>query len=387
MTATFVAEPKPTQSHLGPHRIDERRPDALLNQEEGGLRREVGLGREVDSALTLPAPDLPAKPRSALVVATSQYVDSALRTLRAPATDAVAFAEVLANPAIGGFSVRSEIDRTDYELRIAIQDFLSDRSPEELVLLYVSSHGVTDQWRRLYFAATNTVKTRLAATGLEAAWVLQQLEECRARSQVVILDCCFSGAFSIGAKGDDDLNLSQLTSPGRGRAVLTASNAREYAFEQGLDGDPVVGTSAPGSIFTAALLDGLRTGAADKDNNGYITVEEAYAYAYEQVRSKGMAQTPQRWLYGGEGDILLGRSPQGRTIKAVVVPEALRSLLEHPYADVRITAVQRLSQWLTSDDPAQVVAARRELQKVADEDIPRVATVARTVLDANPSPS
>ena len=99
------------------------------------------------------------------------------------------------------------IDRPAQDVRIALLDFLSDRSPDALIVLYVSCHGVTDLRRRLYFTATDTRKSHLAATGVEAGWVMEQLDECRARSQVVILDCCFSGAFARGAKGDDDLGL------------------------------------------------------------------------------------------------------------------------------------------------------------------------------------
>ena len=49
---------------------------------------------------------------------------------------------------------------------------------------------------------------------------------------MVILDCCFSGAFARGAKGDDDLGLGErLVGEGRGRVVLTASRGTEYSFE------------------------------------------------------------------------------------------------------------------------------------------------------------
>ena len=40
-----------------------------------------------------------------------------------------------------------------------------------------------------------------------------------------------------------------------------------------------------------------------------------------------------------------------------------------------------LGEWLTGDDPARAATARRHLQEVADTDIPRVASTARTLLD------
>jgi len=152
---------------------------------------------------------------------------------------------------------------------------------------------------------------------VESHWLLDQLEDCRARRQIVILDCCFSGAFARGAKGDDDIGLGErLVGEGRGRVVLTASRSSEYSFE----GEPLEGEDAArGSVFTSALVEGIRTGGADTDNDGNISVDDAYAYAFEQVRSTGTHQTPQRWLYGAEGSIHLARTP--RPGHAPTVPE------------------------------------------------------------------
>ena len=36
-------------------------------------------------------------------------------------------------------------------------------------------------------------------------------------------------------------------------------------------------------MFTSALAEGLRTGAADPDGDGYVSVEDAYEYAYRKV--------------------------------------------------------------------------------------------------------
>ena len=244
--------------------------------------------------------------RYALLLAVGQYMDPALSRLRAPGVDAVALRDLLADPEVGGFHVTSVFDEKAHAMRLAVEDFLADRSPSDVVLVYLSCHGLVDLRRRLYFAARDTVKNRLASSGVEAHWLLEQLEDCRARRQVVILDCCFSGAFAQGAKGDTDLGLGErLMGEGRGRVVLTASRGSEYSFE----GDPLEGAAAQGSVFTGALVRGIVSGAADLDSDGYISVDDAYAYAFEQVRSAGAQQTPQRWLYGAEGSIVLARAP------------------------------------------------------------------------------
>ncbi len=125
---------------------------------------------------------------------------------------------------------------------------------------------------------------------------------------MLILDCCFSGAFAHGSKGEADLDLERrLNGHGRGQAVLTASRAGEYSFE----GDALLDAPRSGSVFTAGLVEGLRTGAADAGGDGFVSVDEAYQYAYSYVASRGASQTPQRWLSGGEGAIVLAAALPG----------------------------------------------------------------------------
>jgi hypothetical protein len=315
------------------------------------------------------------------VVSTTTYADGSLRQLRAPARDSEDLSDVLADPDIGGFAVTSVIDGTAQQVRLAVVEFLTERSPDDLLVVYLSCHGLVDLRRRLYFAAADTLKSRLAATGVEAQWLLDQLEDCRARQQVLILDCCFSGAFAHGAKGDTDLRLGErFHGEGRGRVVLTASRASEYSFE----GEPVAGSAMPGSVFTSALVAGIRSGAADADNDGYISVDDAYAYAFDHVRATDAEQTPQRWLYGAEGAILLARSPAGVTITPAALPMTLRGGLDSPHPEIRLGAVGALGEWLADDDPSRALAARQTLQQIVETDVPRVAAAANALLGSGP---
>ena len=242
--------------------------------------------------------------RHALVVATARYTDSAFRQLRAPAQDAADVVEVLADPAIGRFSVTSVLDRPEYEIRRTIASFLHERRVDDLVLIYLSCHGVLDARGNLFLAAADTIKEQPWATAVDSAWLQDRLEECRARRQVVIVDSCFSGAFGKAKGAGNELELDRrLLGSGRGRAVLTASRATEYSFE----GDPLPGLVTGGSVFTAALVDGIRSGDADRDGDGLITVDDAFHYAADQMNKAGSAQTPQRTITNSEGEIVLNR--------------------------------------------------------------------------------
>ena len=331
--------------------------------------------------VTRPAPDLPAGPRAALVVAIGSYADAALTRLESTARDAAEMADVLANPDIGSFEVTSVVDRTAPEIRLAVEDFLEGRGRSDLIVVYLSCHGLLDRQDRLYFAATDTRRDRLAATGVEAQWLWDRLEECRATSQVVILDCCNSGAFGrAGGKGEAvaDLRLPErFITQGRGRAVLTASRANQRSWE----GDPAGGV--PGaSVFTSALVEGLRTGAADADGDGYVSVDDAYAYAYRKVMESGVGQAPQRSMSTGEGILLLARNPAGLTIVPAPLPEDLRAALDSPQPAIRVGAVNALGGWLMDPDPARVLSADQTLLRIATTDIPAVADIARGHLNA-----
>lgn len=79
-----------------------------------------------------------------------------------------------------------------------IEGLFRDRLRDDLLLLYVSCHGVKDDTGRLYFATTNTKVHRLAATGVPSAFVSERMDHSRSRKIVLLLDCCYSRAFARG---------------------------------------------------------------------------------------------------------------------------------------------------------------------------------------------
>jgi molecular chaperone DnaJ len=228
--------------------------------------------------------------RDALLIATGTYDDTTLDTLRSPAQDCAGLAAVLADPRIGGFRTEQVKDAQAHQVMRAIERFFLDRTRHDLLLVHVSCHGIKDLHDgHLYFAARDTDRTLPASTAVPSAFLRERMERCRA-TVVLLLDCCYSGAFLPGAKGDDQIHVREELS-GHGRAVLTATNRAEYAWE----GEHVSSKEPQPSRFTGSLIEGLRTGAADLNRDGRITVTELYDYVYESLRRGGAKQRPLMW--------------------------------------------------------------------------------------------
>ena len=242
--------------------------------------------------------------RLALLVATHDYQDVSLRKLRAPARDAEEFARVLHDPQIGGFDVVTVINEPSYQVRRKIQGFLASAHRDDTLLLYFSCHGVKDDGGRLFLATIDTEIQLCDSTSVESNLVSDQVRRSRARRIVIVLDCCYSGAFGAGgqAKAGDHVGVEDHLELGRGRLWLTSSNAMEYSFE----GNQLERGERSGlverSIFTQAMVRGLETGDADRNGDGRVSVDELYDYVFDEVQRATPNQHPRK---GGE---LEGRS-------------------------------------------------------------------------------
>jgi hypothetical protein len=322
--------------------------------------------------------------RSALIVASDAYDDPGLGQLRAPAHDAEALARVLGDDRIGRFDVRTLFNEPAHAVTVAIEDFFADRRPDDLLLLHISSHGVKDEGGELHFATINTELRRLASTSVSAEFVNRRMSRSRSRRIVLMLDCCYAGAFERGmtARAGSGVGIEEQFG-GRGRAVLTASSAMEYAFE----GDQLADTgSASPSVFTTAVVEGLETGEADRDQDGRVALGELYDYVYARVRESTPNQTPSKWTFGLQGELYIANRARPVTTPTPL-PIELQQILEHPLAGVRAGAVQELTRLLNGPHAGLALAARLALEKLTDDDSRTVAAAAAAALSASTAPA
>ena len=317
--------------------------------------------------------------RSALIVASYDYADPGLARLRAPASDAQALAAVLRDPGIGGFEVRTLLNEPAHEITLAVEEFFADRRPDDLLVVHFSCHGVKDEDGELYFATSNTLLGRLGATAVAAEFVNRRMSRSRSRRVVLLLDCCYAGAFERGmtARAGQEIGI-EAQFGGRGRAVITASSSMEYAFE----GDQLADTRelAP-SVFTSALVQGLETGEADRDQDGQVALDELYDYIYDKVRTATPNQTPGKWTFGIQGELIIARRARPVTTPAPL-PRELQEAIDSPFAAVRAAAVQELARLLAGRHAGLALAAQQALERLTEDDSRTVATAATAELSA-----
>ena len=152
--------------------------------------------------------------------------------------------------------------------RELFQDFQGD------VLFYYSGHGTpTDVGGYLMTQDGTTGDPGLAMNDL-----LTMANESKAKTVLLILDCCFSG--SLGSlPGSQPGSLESRAVLREGVTILAASRASQVSMEVGGHG-----------VFTNLVLGALRGGAADV--RGKVSAASIYAYA-----EAALGEWDQRPLY------------------------------------------------------------------------------------------
>jgi len=243
----------------------------------------------------------------ALLIGVSEY-EPGLDGLPSAVNDVTAMQQVLTNPEIGEFAADAVTvlqNPSRQAMEDAIYTLFANRAKDDLVLLYFSGHGVVDDGGEFYFASRFSRKEQgrlVPTTAVAARSVRDWLEQSRSQYKVIILDSCFSGAFAKGVKAKDSgsVNPEQFLG-GKGTAILTASNSTQYALAQ--EGFDL-------SVYTHYLVEGIRTGGADQDDDGFIAMEELHAYASSKVKEAAPAMTPEFYPVKEGYKILLAKSPK-----------------------------------------------------------------------------
>jgi formylglycine-generating enzyme required for sulfatase activity len=241
----------------------------------------------------------------ALLIGVSEY-GAGFQPLPSAVEDVDALYRVLVDSERGEFlapniKVLKNPDRQEMENEIYW--LFHDREADDLLLLYFSGHGIKDERNKFYLGTRITEKNdrgSLVPTSAVAATSLHdRIESSLSERQVIVLDACYSGAIAKGMtiKDDGRVNVEDYLG-GKGRAILTSSSAIDYAF----------GSEAGLSIYTRYLVEGIATGAADLDEDDWISVDELHGYVAKKLRKAAPAMTPEFYPVQDGYKILLAKS-------------------------------------------------------------------------------
>src|SRR5262249_8784654 len=216
--------------------------------------------------------------RVALLVGNAKFAErSGIAQLRFPAADVEAMASVLSDPEVGRFDrVESLIDESRETILTALNTIL-DEERGATFLFYYSGHGKVSDRGRLFLAASDTKDRLLPATGVPFAEILETKDDVGCSRFCAVLDCCYAGLGSGNIKGSADEQLRSFAD-GTGVFFLGAANATAVARED---------ANLAHGILTAAIVDGLKSGRADVDNDGRITGPDLFSWCRDFAVKRG----------------------------------------------------------------------------------------------------
>jgi hypothetical protein len=274
--------------------------------------------------------------RVAILIGCNDYDN--LPALRCPVSDVSEMSKALKDAEIGGFQeIYSFTDHEpNYEILPQIEEIITGNlNLNDTLLIFFSGHGKLDQLGKLYLALKNTKNTSMDSTSIAIERIISYIDRSRCKTVLIILDCCYSGAIKgvFHKSGVDDAFTSAIQ--GRGIQIITSSTGMEQSHEK--EGDT-------NSIFTKFFIEGLTTGHADLDNNGIITVDEAYTYTYNLVKGTGL-QNPMKFNIDTRGDIILAKN---RLYTPVEVPDPF---LVPQDQHRKFFAIKNMLELLGSKDP------------------------------------
>jgi hypothetical protein len=198
-----------------------------------------------------------------------------------------------------------------YKMRSILGTHLKRKAgKDDMVMIFFAGHGAAEKdalspdgdGLEKYILPYDADLKDLYASALPMSEVSKIFSRIYSERILFIVDACYSGAsggrtISIsGMRANISDGFMDRISSGKGRVIITASGANEVSTEK---------DDLKHGVFTYFLLEGLK-GAADFDNDGIITVDEAYNYVSINVpMATNQAQHPVK-KGSVEGQLIMG---------------------------------------------------------------------------------
>jgi hypothetical protein len=235
------------------------------------------------------------KSKLGLLVGINKYEDPLISPLNFSVNDVEGLYEILIDPEKGKCN-KDDIELlsdNNYEkptrnkIVSKLRRICRRAEPRDIILFYFSGHGYEKDGKP-YLLCSDTYLNAVEETAIPVEVIRKTMEESDARVKIIILDACHSGMIK-GVKDSGKMTeqlFKAFFPPPQGFAVLSSCKLGEYSYEW---------SEKEHSVFSYYLLEGLK-GGADKDEDGIVTLIDAYQFTSENVRKwafqRGLEQNP-----------------------------------------------------------------------------------------------
>ncbi len=235
----------------------------------------------------------------ALIIGISEYKDPGIRRLNYTHADAESIFKLLTDPknlrlSKDKIKILLDEDATLFNIKDAISNWLyKNADKDSVVFIFFAGHGGVEEDRTKtekdslakYLLPFDSVLDNFYASALSNRDFNDLLLTIRSKKLVIFMDSCYSGGVSERTR---DVKITEdpykKLGEGEGRFVIAASQPDQRSYED---------SRIKHGVFTCNLLKAL-SGSADLDNDGYISVIDAWKYLQDAVPRDAMA------LAGGE---------------------------------------------------------------------------------------
>lgn len=218
---------------------------------------DLGRGTAVAPRPAGPPPKY-VRRKHALLIGIGAFADPTIPALQYPAKDAKDIARTLSDPNVGRFSpgnvtVLTDAQATRASVLDALQELILKAQEEDLVVLYLSSHGSPNRDGTGlagvgYIVTHDTEKKTMWRDALEYRSFADKVSLIKARRKVLFLDTCYSG---------------QASRPGAKALMLEGVGVGESTAKMFLSGE--------GTYVISSSRDNERSWESDAFKNGYFT--------------------------------------------------------------------------------------------------------------------
>lgn len=311
--------------------------------------------------------DAPAR-QWAVVIGINDYQDEGIPDLDGAVNDAWAFYHYLASPAGGAIpALRMKMllnqEATREAVEGALGKFLTKSCPQDQVVIYFAGHGMPEPERpeEAFLLVHNTKLDNMVGSAISMNQLPKFLQwrASKTGSLLMFIDACHSGTINFPGKRGLAMNepvkrIQQMSKgiasavtkqQGKGWGAISATASSQFAGEK--KGGCLFGDYPyHGGIFTCHLLKGL-SGAADKNANSKVSLDELYSYLYDSVRRDSREQQLPQLSGSLKGGLTLSYVGTN-TVGIPILPEKYTGVMEHPlrpwiYAGTALTAAATIT--------------------------------------------